>query len=47
LGSTVGGVVVEKVGVELAYLTFGIIAMSLVIFSWAVEKVWFRRGEGT
>jgi len=47
LGSTVGGVVVEKVGVELAYLTFGIIAMSLVIFSWAVEKIWFRRGEGT
>jgi PPP family 3-phenylpropionic acid transporter len=47
LGSTVGGVVVEKVGVELAYLMFGIIAMSLVIFSWAVEKIWFRRGEGT
>jgi len=44
LGSSVGGVVVEKMGAEPAYLTFGIIAMCLTIFSWAVEKIWFRKG---
>ncbi|HCO98369.1 MAG: MFS transporter [Pseudothermotoga sp.] len=44
LGSSVGGVVVEKMGAEPAYLTFGFIAISLTIFSWAIEKIWFRKG---
>ncbi|WP_448534867.1 MFS transporter [Pseudothermotoga sp.] len=44
LGSSVGGIAVEKMNAELAYLVFGLIAMSLVIFCWTIEKTWFRKG---
>ncbi|WP_448516440.1 MFS transporter [Pseudothermotoga sp.] len=44
LGSSVGGIAVEKMNAELAYFVFGLIAMSLVIFCWTIEKTWFRKG---
>ncbi|MGB9789698.1 MAG: MFS transporter [Thermotoga caldifontis] len=42
LGSSVGGVVVEHLGAEATYLTFGFIAIFLVLAGWFIKKNYFE-----
>lgn len=44
MGSSVGGLTVEKLGVETSYLIFGILAMSLVSFGWYFKKMFSGMG---
>lgn len=44
LGSTLGGLVVEKLGVGTAYITFGFLALSLTGVCWFVQRLWFKEG---
>lgn len=44
MGSSAGGLVVERLGVETSYLIFGILAMSLVSFGWYFKRMFSEMG---